>query len=62
MSDVFSFEGFIGRTSYWRLTGICALAFITAYFSIILSPVLPCAVHPGDRSDGTPNGQRDVLD
>jgi len=37
MSDVFSFKGFIGRTSYWRLTGICALAFTTAYFSIILS-------------------------
>ncbi len=37
MSDVFSFKGFIGRASYWRFTGICSLAFITAYFSIILS-------------------------
>lgn len=35
MSDLF--QGRIGRSRYWRLTGLCALAFGAAYFSIVLT-------------------------
>jgi uncharacterized membrane protein YhaH (DUF805 family) len=37
MSDVFSFQGGISRARYWGLTGLCVLAFVVAYFSIILA-------------------------
>ena len=31
------FKGGIGRARYWGLTGLCMLAFITAYFSVLLT-------------------------
>lgn len=31
------FKGRIGRDRYWRLTGLCALAFGVAFFSIVLT-------------------------
>jgi uncharacterized membrane protein YhaH (DUF805 family) len=35
MFDVF--KGRIGRARYWCLTGLCMLAFTTAYFSVLLT-------------------------